>query len=122
MKAQADWVRQVWDIPAVGTAGWGRNMTLENIITNPLASDVGAQGVNGGDPGLELRVSAGELKGGSVKGAEIASARRDMLYGSFRAGMKYTGLNGTCGAFFFVCHSVLVPPPFTFSEPQSRHH
>ncbi|KAL8682926.1 MAG: hypothetical protein Q9186_001089 [Xanthomendoza sp. 1 TL-2023] len=101
MNEQKDWVRQVWDIPAVGTAGWGRNMTLENTVTNPLASDVGAQGVKGGDPGVELRVTAGEPKGGAVKGAELASARRDMLFGSFRAGMKYTGQSGTCGAFFF---------------------
>ncbi|KAL8818791.1 MAG: hypothetical protein Q9223_002652 [Gallowayella weberi] len=73
MNAQSDWVRQVWDIPAVGTAGWGRNMTLENTMPNPLASDVGAEGINGGDPGLELRVSAGEPKGGAVKGAELIS-------------------------------------------------
>ncbi|KAL8993808.1 MAG: hypothetical protein Q9169_006064 [Polycauliona sp. 2 TL-2023] len=99
--SQNDWARQVWDIPAVGTAGWGRNHTLENVITNPLPGDVGTRGVNGGDPGLELRVTAGEPKGGAVKSGEIATIRRDMLYGSFRAGLKYTPESGTCGAFFF---------------------
>ncbi|KAL8831400.1 MAG: hypothetical protein Q9170_005314 [Blastenia crenularia] len=99
--AQTDWIRQVWNIPAVGTAPWGRNMTLENVIANPLAGDTGTQGINGGDPGLSLRVSAGEPRGGDVKSGEIASARRDMFYGSFRVGMKYTGQDGTCGAFFF---------------------
>ncbi|KAL8668605.1 MAG: hypothetical protein Q9168_006773 [Polycauliona sp. 1 TL-2023] len=99
--AQQDWARQVWNIPAVGTAPWGRNMTLDNVITNPLAGDVGTTGINGGDPGLELRVTAGEPRGGAVKGGEVATIRRDMMYGSFRAGMKYTPQNGTCGAFFF---------------------
>ncbi|KAI4160929.1 MAG: hypothetical protein L6R39_000135, partial [Caloplaca ligustica] len=101
INAQQDWIRQVWDIPAVGTAPWGRNMTLENVITNPLPGKIGSQGVNGGDPGLELRVSAGEPRGGAVRSGEVATARRDMKYGSFRAGIKYTGQNGTCGAFFF---------------------
>ncbi|KAL8857395.1 MAG: hypothetical protein Q9178_006022 [Gyalolechia marmorata] len=76
-------------------------MTLDNVFTNPLPGDVGTEGVNGGDPGLQIRVTAGEPRGGAVKTGEVASARRDMLYGSFRAGLKYTGQNGTCGAFFF---------------------
>ncbi|KAI4207533.1 MAG: hypothetical protein LQ346_000465 [Caloplaca aetnensis] len=101
INAQQDWKRQVWDIPAVGTAPWGRNMTLENVMTNPLPDDGGIKGINGRDPGLELRVSAGEPRGGAVKSGEIATARRDMLYGSFRAGIKYTSQHGTCGAFFF---------------------
>lgn len=75
---------------------------MENVITNPLPGDVGTTGVNGGDPGLELRVSAGEPRGGRVKGGELATVRRDMKYGSFRAGIKYTPQDGTCGAFFFV--------------------
>lgn len=79
-------------------------MTLENVMTNPLPDDGGIKGINGRDPGLELRVSAGEPRGGAVKSGEIATARRDMLYGSFRAGIKYTSQHGTCGAFFFVSH------------------
>lgn len=77
-------------------------MTLDDVTTNPLSGDTGTEGVNGGDPGLQLWVRSGEPRGGHIPGAEIASARRDMLYGSFRAGMKYTGENGTCGAFFWV--------------------
>ncbi|KAL8982038.1 MAG: hypothetical protein Q9205_003341, partial [Flavoplaca limonia] len=101
INAQQDWARQVWNIPAVGTAPWGRNATLDNVITNPLPGDVGTTGVKGGDPGLEIRVSAGEPRGGAVKNGEIATIRRDMKYGSFRAGIKYTPQDGTCGAFFF---------------------
>ncbi|KAL8713678.1 MAG: hypothetical protein Q9220_002204 [cf. Caloplaca sp. 1 TL-2023] len=99
--AQRDWVRQVWSVPPVGTAHWGRNMTLDNTRTNPLPGDVGTEGVNGGDSGLQLSVRSGTPEGGDIPGAELATARTDMLYGSFRAGMKYTGQSGTCGAFFW---------------------
>lgn len=99
--AQHDWNRQVWNIPPVGTAHWGRNMTLDSVQPNPLSGDVGTAGVNGGDPGLQMIVRGGVPEGEDVPGAEIASIRRDMLYGSFRVGFKYTGENGTCGAFFF---------------------
>ena len=116
--AQQDWIRQVWDIPAVGVAPWGRNMTLDNVFTNPLPGDVGTTGVNGGDPGFQIRVTAGERRGGAVKSGEVASARRDMLYGSFRAGMKYTGQNGTCGAFFFV--SISPRQPYS-AHPLTEH-
>lgn len=66
-------------------------MTLDNVKTNPLRTDTGTEGINGGDPGLQLYVSSGAPRGGYIDGAELASARRDMRYGSFRAGMKYTG-------------------------------
>ncbi|KAL9024794.1 MAG: hypothetical protein Q9196_006255, partial [Gyalolechia fulgens] len=98
---QEDWNRQVWSIPPVGTAHWGRNMTLDTVQPNALAGDVGTAGVNGGDPGLQMYVRGGVPEGEGVPSSEIATARRDILYGSFRVGMKYTGENGTCGAFFF---------------------
>ncbi|KAL8950607.1 MAG: hypothetical protein Q9222_003362 [Ikaeria aurantiellina] len=98
---QQDWIRQVWTVPPGGTAHWGRNMTLDNTKANPLPGDVGTAGVNGGDPGLQLTVQSGTPEGDDIPGAEIASARKDMLYGSFRAGLKYTGEKGTCGAFFW---------------------
>ncbi|KAL9001630.1 MAG: hypothetical protein Q9188_005409 [Gyalolechia gomerana] len=76
-------------------------MTLDTVQPNPLAGDVGTAGVNGGDPGLQMYVRGGIPEGEDVPSAEIATVRRDMLYGSFRVGMKYTGEHGTCGAFFF---------------------
>ncbi|KAL9007571.1 MAG: hypothetical protein Q9173_007191, partial [Seirophora scorigena] len=98
--AQSDWDRQVWDIPAVGSAKWGKNMTAGNVRMNP--GPPAAEGsVEGGEPGLQLWVSSGAPEGGSVPGGEVATRRRDMLYGSFRAGIKYTGESGTCGAFFW---------------------
>ena len=99
---QKDWVPQVWNIPAVGNAGWGRNHTLDDVTTNPLRTDTGAEGMHGGNPGLQLWVRSGAPKGGYINSAEVASARRDIRYGSFRAGIRYTGEPGTCGSFFTV--------------------
>lgn len=77
-------------------------MTPANVRTNPLSGDTGTEGILGSDPGLQLVVSSGEPRGGDVPGAELSSSRTDMLYGSFRAGFRYIGEGGTCGAFFFV--------------------
>lgn len=38
--------------------------------------------------------------------AEIVTNRSDIMYGSFRAGMKIAAVNGTCGAFFWVWRSI----------------
>lgn len=77
-------------------------MTLGSIHPNPLASDTSSVGVKGGDPGLHMFVRGGIPEGEDVPSAEIATVHRDMLYGSFRLGIKYTGEFGTRGAFFFV--------------------
>jgi len=99
------WGPQVYNITANASRGvYGKDATSSNIITNPFpASDAviwSGQGINGGDPGLQLWVS-GSLIDNMVPMAEIVSKRNDMLYGSFRVGMKITGIPGTCGAFFF---------------------
>ena len=99
---QKDWVPQVWNMPAVGNAGWGRNHTLDDVMMNPLRTDTGTEGMHGGNPGLQLWVRSGAPKGGYINSAEVASARRDIRYGSFRAGVRYTGEPGTCGSFFTV--------------------
>lgn len=54
--------------------------------------------------GLQLWVRSQPLDGDGgrlVPIAEVATARSDILYGSFRVGMKTTATNGTCAAFFF---------------------
>ena len=76
-----------------------------NVITNPLTSKDAWSGTGrqGDDAGLRLLVKGGIPESGFVPSAEINSERADMRYGSFRAGMKVTGVNGTCAAFFWVC-------------------
>ena len=59
----------------------------------------------GGDAGLELYVrGVGDdgSAGGLVGMAELSSVREDMLFGSFRASVMFTGVGGTCGAWFWV--------------------
>lgn len=102
-------------MPAKSTASWGKKATLDDVRTNPLNGAAGTQGVNGGDPGLQLWVRSGTPRGSEIPSAEVASARRDMRYGSFRAGMKYTDEPGTCGAFFWAS---LSPLPSRSSSPR----
>lgn len=83
---------------------FGRYMMTDNVIPNPLSSKDtwSGTGKHGGDAGLRFLVSGGIPESGFVPSAEISSDRADMRYGSFRAGMKVTGVNGTCAAFFWV--------------------
>lgn len=65
--------------------------------------DYSGEGKQGGDPGLQLLVRSGDaVKDNVVPVGEIKSVRDDIMYGSFRASMKVTDVNGTCAAFFFV--------------------
>ncbi|KAI4116481.1 MAG: hypothetical protein LQ345_003113, partial [Seirophora villosa] len=118
--AQTDWDRQVWDVPPVGSAKWGRNNTAANVRTNP-GTPAAEGGVEGNDPGLQIWVSSGAPEGGNIASGEVATRRRDMLYGSFRAGIKYTGESGTCGAFFWVSRHKFKIIPFDLLEANSFH-
>ena len=101
-----DWQVQEYTVSADLARGpYGKQASTDNVVANPLKSqyDWSGDGVNGGDAGLQLIVRGGTPdKGGLVPMAELATTRDDMLYGSFRAGMKITNVNGTCGAFFWV--------------------
>ena len=73
-----------------------------NAISNP-AKDlaVSDEGVLGREAGLELYVRKVQPSDQYVSVVEADSYRTDMIYGSFRAGIKTTSINGTCGAFFW---------------------
>jgi len=81
---------------------YGMSKEIDNVDSNVLHD-----GKWGGEPivpsldaGMHLLVLS-ELEDNRVPIAEIASPQTDMLYGSFRAAIKFTGVNGTCGAFFW---------------------
>lgn len=100
-----DWQPQNYTVtPELARGPFGKNASISNVVANPLKSqyDWAGDGVNGGDAGLQLFVRGGVPQDGLIPMAELATARTDMLYGSFRAGMKVTGTPGTCGAFFWV--------------------
>lgn len=106
------WQPQAYNVSAEDARGpFGKIARVENVIPNPLKDPGSWNGaaVNGGDPGLQLWVRSELVKSGSgitadrlIPAAEIDSMRTDLMYGSFRAGIKYTGVNGTCGAWFWV--------------------
>lgn len=97
-----DWVRQQFNVTAeVGRGEYGKSFAPENVASWPV-NKVDADAVPPRAAGLELVV--GRVMGnGAVPAAEIDSKRLDLHWGSYRAGMKLTGVNGTCAAFFWVC-------------------
>ncbi|KOS18566.1 Beta-glucanase [Escovopsis weberi] len=95
----SDWQREQFNVSAeAGRGPYGRSFLPGNIdiISAAKAS------ANGGssNAGLEMRVG-GNLVNDAVTTAEIDTARHDLFYGSYRAGMKMTDVNGTCAAFFW---------------------
>ncbi|KAL8959488.1 MAG: hypothetical protein Q9193_003659 [Seirophora villosa] len=76
------------------------NYEKQNVVANPLKGPSG-ESANGGDPGLQLIVRGPTQQGASVSAAELATKRRDMHYGSYRAAIKYSREAGTCGAMFW---------------------
>ncbi|RPB29915.1 glycoside hydrolase family 16 protein [Terfezia boudieri ATCC MYA-4762] len=103
IRADKDWVLQEWKIDkSVSRGPYGRMTVPGNAISNP-AKDlaVSDEGVLGREAGLELYVRKLQPGDQYVSIVEADSYRADMIYGSFRAGIKTTGISGTCGAFFW---------------------
>lgn len=94
-----DWVPQQFDVSAKdGRGRYGKAFSPGNIASRPKAKS-GEGPVDAA--GVTLRVG-GAVPDGAVSVAEMDSANLDMHYGSYRAGMKLTAVNGTCAAFFWV--------------------
>jgi hypothetical protein len=99
-----DWQPQNFSVDPQDSHGpYGRAARVSNVVSNPLKDPYSSSGpsVLGGDAGLQLWVRS-TLEGDLVSTAEIDTMRNDILYGSFRAAIKLTGIPGTCGAFFYV--------------------
>lgn len=88
---------------------FGRNATAANVKSNPLVDNatLSGPGVLGGPAGLQLWVTGGPPVDDLVNTAELATARKDILYGSFRTAVRLTPMNGTCSALFSV--STVIP-------------
>jgi hypothetical protein len=82
--------------------GWiPQNYTVtKSLARGPYGKIASISNVVPSKQGLQLWVkrAAGDL----IPMAEVSTQRTDMLYGSFRVKAKMTGVNGTCGAFFWV--------------------
>lgn len=128
---QSDWIAQTYEVtPEASRGPRGKAAQVENVQSNSIPSsfDWGGPGVRGPNPGLELwsRASLVDVpdaaNGSMVPMAEIVSARNDILYGSFRVGMKITEVDGTCGAFFFYRNdSEEIDMEFLSKQQQQQH-
>lgn len=104
-----DWKRQQYNVSARdGRGEYGKTFATQNVYSIPPAGsskDPSQQGAGYSDStngGIALVVSS-TLTNDSVPTAELDSSRIDMSFGSYRAGMKLSPVNGTCAAFFWVC-------------------
>ena len=94
-----DWQRQEFNVSAeAGRGKYSKWFTPKNVVVGPGVANKGASGKQAG---VELSVG-GTIVNDAVPVAEMDSARQDLLWGSFRAGMKLTPVKGTCAAFFWV--------------------
>lgn len=97
--AAKDWQRQEFNVSAeAGRGKYSKYFTPNNVVVGPGVANKGASGKQAG---VELSVGA-TIVNDAVPVAEMDSARQDLLWGSFRAGMKLTPVKGTCAAFFWV--------------------
>ncbi|PMD20621.1 glycoside hydrolase family 16 protein [Hyaloscypha hepaticicola] len=74
-----------------------RNVLYNHVVDNTSTS---SPGIFSGDPGVQLIVRS-TLQNGMVPMGELRTKRQDIQYGSFRSRIKFTGINGTCGASFW---------------------
>lgn len=79
------WMPQTYN-QSDSSGPFGMAKMADNVVTNPLMSiwDWGGEGLDGGDPGLQLWVKTDTLRGDGlwyVPTAEIVSERDDILYG-----------------------------------------
>lgn len=94
-----DWVAQQFTVSAKdGRGNYSKAFTPANVyIPGGESQDQSDHG-----DGLQLRVSSDIGKDNKVPASEVDTARLDLHWGSFRAGMKLTETKGTCSAFFWV--------------------
>ncbi|KIH90217.1 glycoside hydrolase, family 16 [Sporothrix brasiliensis 5110] len=103
ISTNTDWVRQAFNVTSEKDRGsYGEMYAIENMRTQPDPNGQveDGQAKNGQPAGLDLTVKA-NIVAGMVPVSEIDTNRTDILYGSFRAGMKLTNVSGTCSAFFW---------------------
>ena len=101
-----DWQAQEYKVTAEASRGqYGKHASPANVVPNPTKrkDDWSGPGTKGGDAGVKLIVRGGAPPDKLIPIAELVSRREDLYYGSYRAAMKLTAVNGTCGAFFWVC-------------------
>ncbi|UKZ78116.1 hypothetical protein TrVFT333_005850 [Trichoderma virens FT-333] len=97
------WRRQQYNVSArAGRGEYGKAFAPDNVFTIAGDGDAteSADSSSIGGDGIGLVVGS-TVMNEAIPVAELDSARNDMHYGSYRAGMKLTAVNGTCAAFFW---------------------
>ncbi|KAM0520482.1 hypothetical protein ACHAPE_002875 [Trichoderma viride] len=95
------WKRQQYNVSArAGRGEYGKTFATQNVYSVPQTGAVKAGYADSTNGGIALVVGSA-ITNNSVPTAELDSARNDMAFGTYRAGIKLTPVNGTCAAFFW---------------------
>jgi hypothetical protein len=101
-----EWVRQEFNVSAkTGRGKYGKVFVPTNVKSH--SERRGEDGLFQGEEALGLRVGELPQDDNAVPAAELDSARLDLHWGSYRAALKATSVNGTCAAFFWVSQLLL---------------
>jgi hypothetical protein len=111
--SDTDWsIQRYWTSYDPSSGYYGENFTSANVVSNPLKYNYSLEEPTksqlGGDAGLQLWVRSDIQSNGLIPCGQVKTTRDDIQYGSFRAGMKLTPVNGTCSAFFSVCQRFMI--------------
>lgn len=93
------WQAQVYNTSAGSNGPYGKAAQSGNVVLN--------QGSHAINPGVQLCVRSKLIADGFdelVSVAEMVTARRDILYGSFRFTMLTTNVSGTCESQLILWH------------------
>jgi hypothetical protein len=98
------WLSQEYNVTAKEARGpYGKQAMPGNVVASSQGLELYAR------PAIDaewLMSNGSTVKDRLVPMGEVDTERTDMLYGSFRIRAKLSGVNGTCGAFFWVCLSL----------------
>lgn len=94
------WGRQEFNVSAEdGRGKYAKSFVPDNVMAAPDTGERDGSNNEGG--GVELRVGS-TVVDDAVSVAEMDTTRQDFHWGSYRAGIKATDVNGTCASFFWV--------------------
>jgi hypothetical protein len=104
-EASHGWAPQGYNITSQASRGpFGESFEVGNVMSDIIkdARKFDGPGSVGSDAGLHLIVRK-VMQQSMVTVAEVSTTGLHYFYGTFRAGIKATGVPGTCSAFFWVC-------------------
>ncbi|ETS84013.1 hypothetical protein PFICI_05889 [Pestalotiopsis fici W106-1] len=98
-----DWATQTYNMSSQAARGSYGESFVATGVQNDLVKDANLwtnDDTDGDNVGLRLMVRS-ETVNGMIQGGQVATTAGDYFWGSYRASIKVTAVQGTCSAFFW---------------------